>query len=236
MISYNQYIKEYFIELSICKIPPSLYVIRKSILTAVNELKPSIKGVVLDLGCGVMPYKDYLNNPLIEKYIGIDVENSIYHNSVKPDLYWDGVNIPMEDSSCDYVIATEFFEHYYDINHILKEIMRVLKKDGILFFTVPSIWPIHEAPYDYHRFTPFSLEKYFNIAKFSSWKIGSLGGFYVCLAIILSFWFEKKSSYVQWIIKPLFSKLIRFFLKNDKSFFPFRNGQFHSGLFGFVVK
>jgi hypothetical protein len=31
---------------------------------------------------------------MIEKYIGVDLEQSEYHNEIRPDLYWDGT-IPM---------------------------------------------------------------------------------------------------------------------------------------------
>ena len=237
MEDVNKYIKDWFINLSLDKIPPSLFVIRKSLLKSIDELKPNIKGDVLDLGCGVMPYKDYLKNPHIKNYIGIDINNSLYHNLVEPDLFWDGVNIPLEDSSCDYVIATEFLEHYYDTTHILSEIKRVLKKDGKLFFTVPSIWPIHEAPYDYHRFTPFSLEKHFKNGEFSEFIIKPLGGLHTSIALILSFWFEKTSfNSLKRIFKPLFFHIIKFLLKRDKNLNSFQNGQFYSGLFGFVTK
>lgn len=237
MENLNQYIKDNFIDLSLNNIPSSFFIIRQSLLKAIDELRPTIKGNVLDLGCGVMPYRDYLKNPLIDRYIGIDLKSNLYHNLVEPDLYWDGINIPLEDSSCDYVIATEFFEHYYDTTHILKEIKRVLKKDGKLFFTVPSIWPIHEAPYDYHRFTPFSLEEHFNRAKFSSWVVKPLGGLHTSIALILSLWFEKISfNRLKWIFKPFFFSIIRFLLERDKKSNLFQNGQFYSGLYGFVTK
>lgn len=236
MENLNQYINDWFINLSLEKIPPSFYVVRQSLLKAIDELRPTIKGRVLDLGCGVMPYKDYLKTPLVDNYVGIDLELTLYHNLVKPDFYWDGINIPLADSTCDFVIATEFFEHYYDINHILIEIKRVLKKDGVLFFTVPSIWPIHEAPFDYHRFTPFSLDQYFKKAEFSAWEVKPLGGFYTCLSLFFSFWFEKKSTRVKWLLKPFFYRIIKYFIKKDKLIFPLVNGQFHSGLYGFVVK
>lgn len=236
MENLNQYIKDWFINLSLKKIPPSFFVIRQSLLKAIDELKPKISGNVLDLGCGVMPYKEYLKTSSIDSYLGVDIKQTLYHDLLEPDLSWDGINIPLKDSSCDYVLATEFFEHYYDIDHILREIKRVLKKDGILFFTVPSIWPIHEAPFDYHRFTPFSLDLYFKKAEFSSWEVKPLGGFYTCLSLILSFWFERKSPIAKWCLKPFLYAVIRFFIKKDKLIFPFVNGQFHSGLYGFVVK
>ncbi|MFX9054275.1 class I SAM-dependent methyltransferase, partial [Acinetobacter baumannii] len=75
--------------------------------------------------------------------------------------YWDGYTIPFNDNEFDFVIATEFLEHYYDTAHILTEIRRVLKPGGQLFFSVPYIYSLHEVPYDHHRFTPYALKTTF---------------------------------------------------------------------------
>ncbi|MBS4070982.1 MAG: class I SAM-dependent methyltransferase [Algoriphagus sp.] len=237
MKDIDNYIRIWFIDLSIEKIPLSFFVIRQSLLKAVDVLKSEIKGKVVDLGCGVMPYKDYLISSNIDKYIGIDIDNSSYHGLIKPDLFWDGYNIPMKDSSCDYVIATEFLEHYYNTEHILLEIKRVLKDGGKLFFTVPSVWPIHEAPFDYHRFTPFCLEEHFKKAEFSCWVIRPLGGLHTSIALVLSFWFEKFSmKNLKFLFKPFFFFIIKLLLKREKPHNLFQNGQFYSGLYGFVTK
>jgi SAM-dependent methyltransferase len=231
------YIKNWFIDLKWENLKPSFYVIRRSLLKAVSELKPMVKGKVVDLGCGVMPYKEYLSNPEIESYIGIDLEPTIYHNSITPDLYWDGLIIPLEDSSCDFVIATEFLEHYFDTEHIIKEIKRVLKPGGILFFTVPAIWPVHESPYDYHRFTPYSLIEYFKTTEFSSWEIRPLGGFHYSVALMLSLWNDYKlSKKKQKLIKPFLRLIVMYLLKKDIINPNFGNDQFYSGLYGFVTK
>ena len=139
----QKYKKDWFIELKLENLPISSYLVRKSLLAAITELKPILKGKVLDLACGVMPYKEFLMSDRIENYIGIDLEGSAYHHDVKPDFYWNGTEIPMEDSSVDFVLATEFLEHYFDTAAVLKEINRVLKPGGIFFFTVPNIWPLH---------------------------------------------------------------------------------------------
>lgn len=238
MKNIEDYINKFFIDLDINRIPPSLFVVRNSILSAVKELKPMLKGDVLDLGCGVMPYKDYLNSPLINKYIGVDLkEPSSYQGLVVPDLYWDGVKIPIGDSSCDFVIATEFLEHYHETADILLEINRVLKKNGILFFTVPAIWPIHEAPNDHHRFTPYSLIQYFTKSGFSKWEIKALGGFHLSVAIILSLWFDRiRSKNRRFLLNSLFKLLIKILIKKDNKLNVLKNGELYSGLYGFVVK
>lgn len=238
MENIKLYIKDWFIDVDINKVPPSLYIIRKTLLKAVGQLKPKLKGRVLDVGCGIMPYRDYLNTPEIDEYIGIDLqEPTAYQNFIKPDLYWDGKRIPLEDSSCDFVIATEFFEHYFDTQHILGEVNRVLKKGGILFFTIPSIWPLHAIPYDYHRFTPYALFEYFQKSGFSKWDVRALGGIHVSVALILSFWFEKiPENRRVWFLGGFLKIVIKFLMKRNREVFDFKNGDVYSGLYGFVQK
>jgi len=226
-----------FINLKADKMQISFYLIRKSLLAAVSELKPKLHGSVLDLACGIMPYKEFLKNDLIKEYIGVDLEPTQYHHHVKPDYYWDGKTIPLEDNSVNFILTTEFLEHYFDTQHILKEINRVLKPGGTFFFTVPNIWPIHEAPYDYHRFTPFALDEHFKNAQFSSWEIKPLGGFHYYLALSFALWndFRLQQKHKK-LVKPFLSAFIKFLIKKDKKTKLFQNGDMYSGLYGFVTK
>lgn len=231
--------KDWFIELNIKKLPLSVYIVRKSLLKSVSELKPQLKGKVVDLACGIMPYKEFLLSDKIEDYIGIDLEPTEYHHDVKPDLYWDGVQIPLDDASLDFILATEFLEHYRDTNTVLQEVKRVLKPGGVFFFTVPGVWPLHEVPHDYHRFSPFILEEYFKQNKFSSWDIKPLGGAYCHFALSLALFFEFRfSKKYRKFIKPFLGVFIKSLIRKDnlKIQLPFGNGQLYSGLYGFVTK
>tara|TARA_R110000868_G_scaffold14457_5_gene67377 strand:- start:29293 stop:30006 length:714 start_codon:yes stop_codon:yes gene_type:complete len=225
-----------FIDLIKEKLPISIYLIRKSLFEAVKILKPLLHGDVLDLACGIMPYKYFLMDEKINKYIGVDLEPTEYHNSVNPDYYWDGITIPLTDASVDFVIATEFLEHYFDTALVLKEINRVLKPGGIFFFTVPSIWPLHEVPYDYHRFTPYALKEHFKNTEFTSWDIKPLGGFNYHLALSLALRFEKISNSKRKVIKPVLNFLVNVLVKKDNKKIAFENGQMYSGIYGFVYK
>ncbi|MDR0824354.1 MAG: methyltransferase domain-containing protein [Prevotella sp.] len=204
-----------------------------------------MKGIVVDLGCGEMPYKDFLlENGNITNYVGIDIEPTEYHNQVKPDYYWDGNTIPLPDDYADWFILTEFLEHYFDTQHILKEIHRVLKPNGQIFFTVPCIWPLHEIPYDEYRFTPFSLEKHFRLAGYNNVEINPLGGINRSLAIMLGVWRENYYSWSASRLKRYGKRLLlrflatfyNYLLKNDRLPEKYTNHNFISGLWGIVEK
>jgi SAM-dependent methyltransferase len=234
----KQYIDQWFVNPTLKTCGYSFYAIRKSLKEAIDELKTQISGSVLDIGCGVMPYKEYLKgNSKVTSYIGVDLKPTEYHNMVMPDIFWDGKKIPFEDSTFDWVIATEFLEHYDDTLSVLKEINRVLKNGGVLFFTVPFIWPLHESPYDLYRPTPFYLEKRFKEAKFDKITIKPLGGYYRAMAIMLGLWYENGANRLNQISTWFVVRLLYIFLiKKKEKNFVLGNNTFPSGLYGFITK
>ena len=170
-----------------------LYVVRSRILQALSNQLSEFHGTVLDVGCGYMPYKSLvLSSPsCCERYIGLDLKNNRY---TKPDLEWDGETMPLMQGSIDCVIATEVFEHCPKPNNILGEIFRVLKQGGILFFTVPFLWPLHCVPYDQFRFTPFSLQRLLEESGFIQIRLTPLGGWDASLAQMLGLWARRRWS------------------------------------------
>lgn len=62
--------------------------------------------------------------------------------------------IPCDDSTYNYVVSLNTFEHIYDVSKCLIEINRILATDGKIMFTVPFIYQVHGHPNDYSRFTP----------------------------------------------------------------------------------
>jgi len=169
-----------------------LYLVRSSIYNTLKGFISRCKGILLDIGCGEMPYKQFvLENSNITQYIGMDIENPKYQKDTKPDIFWDGHKIPLDDNSVDCAIATEVFEHLPNIDQVLKETYRVLKPGGKLFFTVPFLWPIHDNPQDEYRYTPFSLKRYLQNAGFTDINIEAMGGWDASLAQMIGLWVRR---------------------------------------------
>ncbi len=170
------------------------FFVRKSILKAIDFALSDWCGILVDLGCGEMPYRQHIiSKSKIIKYIGIDIENPLYQQNVKPDMFWDGKKIPLEENSVDTVMATELFEHLPDIQSVLNEIHRVLKPGGILFFTVPFLWPLHDVPHDEYRYTPFALKRHLKTAGLDSIKIKPYGGWNASMAQMLGLWLTRSA-------------------------------------------
>ncbi|GIU82441.1 MAG: class I SAM-dependent methyltransferase [Acidobacteria bacterium] len=196
-----------------------IYTVRTAILESVKKASSEFYGTVLDVGCGLMPYRKIIeSNPKVEKYIGMDWQSPLYSEFLKPDLEWDGKKIPLEDESVDCVMATEFLEHYADTEEILREIWRVLRYDGIVFATVPFVWNLHEIPHDEYRFTPFSLERFFANAGFKNIEISALGGWNMALAQMIGLWltFAKMPEIFRKSLRIILFPIYVLLIKTDK--------------------
>lgn len=131
----------------------------RGIVPFIKEIKKdNPTGVVLDVGCGLCPYKQLFVPEW--NYMPIDrgeaEENFDYRT--EDVLYYDTDIFPMGDRSVDLVFHSEVMEHVYDVRQFLGECNRVLKRGGYMVATVPFQARYHYIPYDYWRYTPSSLK------------------------------------------------------------------------------
>jgi SAM-dependent methyltransferase len=123
----------------------------KEILAA----RPYIRGRLLDVGCGKRPYA-LIYDSLVEQSVGTEVAFSP-HGISAADVINYAENLPFGDQSFDTILCTEVLEHTQRPQQVMQEFSRVLKPGGHLLLTVPFIYPVHEAPHDYWRFTNYGL-------------------------------------------------------------------------------
>lgn len=217
------------------------FYVRTSIFNALKITLPQLKDNLLDIGCGKMPYKEYiLENSYVKKYIGLDIEGALpYDSIIKPDFTWDGISMPFENNSFECAFGTEVLEHCPNPEIILKETYRVLKLDGIFFFTVPFLWNLHEVPHDEYRYTPFSLKRHLENSGFKDIEMEALGGWHASMAQMLGLWIRrspmnsKTKSILSFILKPAILFLIK---KDKKTKVNFTEGQMITGLYGTAKK
>lgn len=75
-----------------------------------------------------------------------------------PDILGDICTHDFGETGFDVIVLSEVLEHVHSPHLAIKNIHRILKKDGRLILTVPFIFPIHERPHDYFRYTRYGLE------------------------------------------------------------------------------
>ena len=132
------------------------FIIRSILYRTIKKEAINLNGRVLDFGCGSKPYKTLFTNAI--DYVGLDMENEGHsHEKEEVDVYYDGKIIPFENEYFDSVFSSEVFEHVFDIDPILDEINRVLKKGGKILISLPFAWNEHEIPNDFGRYTSFGI-------------------------------------------------------------------------------
>lgn len=125
------------------------YFSRKDLYEIIQDNSSYISGRALDFGCGTKPYQDLFST---DKYIGVEIDIPGEYKD-REIVYYDGKHIPFEDETFDSLISSEVFEHVVNIDEIVKELNRVLKRGGNVLITVPFVYPRHCWPNDYRRYT-----------------------------------------------------------------------------------
>ena len=106
---------------------------------------------ILDVGSGGSSYERFFPNRLS---VDIDPER-------RPDIVADAQNLPFQNEEFDFVLCTEMLEHTENPFAVEKELHRVLKVGGTLLLTTRFVYPLHDTPHDYWRFTKYGLLKIF---------------------------------------------------------------------------
>ncbi len=88
--------------------------------------------------------------------VGVDIVGSVYE-------------LPFEDESFDIVLCMVVMEHLEDPQSAIAEMKRVLKPNGKILVSVPFLFPIHDSPGDYWRFTKYGFK-----ILFKDWDIVEL--------------------------------------------------------------
>jgi SAM-dependent methyltransferase len=131
------------------------YFVRHNLWAGIKRHAGSMKGIMLDFGCGSKPYKSSFT---VDRYIGLDFENPGHsHANETIDVFYDGKKIPFDNDYFDSVFTSEVFEHVFNLPQILPEIRRVMKKGALILVTCPFAISEHEIPIDFARYSSFGL-------------------------------------------------------------------------------
>jgi SAM-dependent methyltransferase len=86
----------------------------------------------------------------LEKHEGIDkIVNVIDFGSLENNYY-------------DLILCLNVLEHIADPHRAVDEMHKGLRTGGVLFLVTPFLFPIHDPPYDFYRYTEYGLTKMLN--------------------------------------------------------------------------
>jgi SAM-dependent methyltransferase len=157
---------------------------RRSILNFVarcaGELERGAR--VLDAGAGDAPYRELFGHC---DYVTTDWTRSIHPGARNADVIASLAGLPVPDASFDAVLCTQVLEHVDDPGAVVSELHRVLRPGARLWLTVPLVWPLHEEPFDFFRYTPYSLTNLLAQAGFVDVYVAPRNGYFATIAQLL---------------------------------------------------
>lgn len=106
-----------------------------------QKWKKYFTGRILDLGCGEGEIARQVFDRKIEW--GLDNDKEMVRKAKKSGVYkqviWgDALKIELKDGIADLVFSNSVLEHIKDIEKVLQEVKRVLRRGGRLIATMPS--------------------------------------------------------------------------------------------------
>jgi SAM-dependent methyltransferase len=117
-----------------------------------------LKGRIIDIGCGNKEIKKYLAQD--SDYIGLDFyKTAVEWYGSRPDIYGDAQILPLRNGCADTVILLDVLEHLPNPEKCIYEISRILVRGGTFLIQVPFVYPLHDAPLDFHRWTLYGLRE-----------------------------------------------------------------------------
>lgn len=105
----------------------------------------------LDIGSGGSSYSKFF-----PERVTVDIDPA-----KKPDIIGDAHHLPFRDEEFNLILCTEVLEHLIDPRAAVSEMRRVLAPGGKIILTTRFIYPLHDIPGDYWRFTKYILKDLF---------------------------------------------------------------------------
>ena len=160
---------------------------------------------ILDLGAGRSPYQEYINRVRYPNLISLDFAPFEGIN-VTADL---NAALPFRGETFDVVILSNVLEHVIDPRSTLEESCRVLKQGGIVIGQTPFLMGLHDEPYDFYRYTAYSIKQLLTVANFKGIHVEELSSTEAMLEELTQqfFSFHTRTKWNRFVIR-LFRKII----------------------------
>lgn len=135
---------------------------------------------VLDAGAGELRYAHLFTR---HRYLSVDLGiGDAAWDYTRLDCVADLAALPVATSSVDACINLVTLEHVAEPARVLSEIFRALRPGGRLLLAVPMEWEVHQAPYDYYRYTEYGVRYLLSQSGFHSIDVEPCGGIFTLIA------------------------------------------------------
>ena len=132
-----------------------------------------------------------------------------------PHVDGDICQLPFKTDSVDGIICKEVLEHVYNPFLAVHEMVRVLKRGGRLFCTLPFIYPYHGSgsDKDFWRFSQDGIECLFS--EFGEVQIVPSGGYFYILQSFLPIFVNR--ILFNFLVIPFINYLDKVFLREGRT-------------------
>lgn len=133
------------------------WLVLRSIERARHSIENAVHGDVLDIGCGNRWLER--NLPQDSYYVGLDYPHTVSLGYAgRPNVFGNGQCLPFASNSFDCVVLMDVLEHLPSPEASISEAWRVLRTGGTLLIQVPFIYPLHDEPHDFQRWSEYGLK------------------------------------------------------------------------------
>ena len=150
---------------------------------------------ILNIGSGdsILANKFQSSNTIVQ--LDYPLTNSNYEH--KPEIYGTATCLPFGNDSFDIVLLLEVLEHIPNDQQALMEAYRVLKPEGRIFLSTPFMYPIHDAPYDFRRYTRYGVSLLLTTAKFNIERVFERGNALTAVFLLLNIALLQQLKYIE---------------------------------------
>lgn len=166
------------------KVAPESFLATSRLLRELSARREYAHGTLLDIGCGAKPYAPLFRSR-VARYIGVDMPMAP-HGRMTIDAFSSSLDLPFQAAAFDFVLCTEVIEHVPDPGRAFSEIARVLKPGGHALVSTPFMYRVHEAPYDFFRYTPFAYRSLAAAAGLEVVELAPRGGYPTVFADLIT--------------------------------------------------
>ncbi len=165
-------------------------------LTARRFLKKYYRDgmTVLNLGSGPKVLGENIINVDMFPYGGVSIVADV-------------CTVPLADASVDMILCDELVEHVESVDLLFAEVRRLLRPGGLVYFSIPFLYPFHSSPVDFSRWTLSGFQQKLTSVNLSEVEKGILAGpfsalsAYACYLFALIFSFNNEKLF--WILMNL---------------------------------
>lgn len=176
------------------------WLVYRQLFKGLSNYRNLFRGIVVDLGCGESPYKEFILQTA-DRYIGVDWVGSFH--KLKADIVADlNKPLPLECATADMIISISVLEHLSEPRMMLSEAHRILRPGGDLLLQVPWQWRIHEAPFDFFRYSPYGLKYLCEKAGFHEIEVVPMSGFFEMMALKFNYFSLRFIRGPRWLALP----------------------------------